>query len=309
MRIAVCFSGQLRTAVESSDNIKRYLGFLFEYCDFFIHTWNINQQKVYNLSNIFPIEEKITDEYFKNIIDIYQPKNMMIENYHETYKKESEIINNRIVYYFDTARALWYSFKKSIELKLEYEEINNFEYDLVIKLRTDVIFPEDRRLSQELELYRFINKNEIFIENIAKELKYNIERLDDVFFIGNSKTMDKFSKFYSEFINNSIKVNFSNGVYGVYEHLILNNIFLLEKKDKKTQDGYSIYRPECFKYSPLTEYNKCRECDAYYYAAGPGTKELFSLNSLYIDYLRENYNFEESVEYVIDDLLKNKKLI
>ena len=309
MKIAVCFSGQLRTAVESSENIKRYLGFLYDYCDFYIHTWDINQQKVYNLSNIFPIEEKISDEYFSNVIRIYSPKKIVIEKYKDINEKESEIRNNNLVYYFRTSSPLWYSFMKSVELKKEYERENNFEYDLVIKLRMDIIFPPDRRLSQELEDYRFINKNEVFIENIADDMEINKKRLDDVFYIANSRTMDIFSKFHTEFVNKSIKTDFINGPYSVYEHLVNNNIKLLQRHRKSCiEDGYTIYRPECFKYSSLTEYNKCRECDAYYYASQE-SKSMFNLDSLYIDYLKRHYRFDNVSKYTIDEILKNKKLI
>lgn len=310
MKIAVCFSGQLRTGIESSENIKRYLGFLYNYCDFFIHTWDINTQKHYNTSNIYHLEEKITDKYFNEFIEIYSPKKIEIENYKETFEKESEIINQNLIHYFEKIIPLWYSFMKSVELKKAYEKDHNFEYDLVIKLRPDIIFPESRRLSIELDHYRFLNKNEVYIENLSTNLEMNMRFIDDVFFIANSKTIDKFSKLYIEYIK-KLKINILNNsyipyweVYNTYNHLIYNNITIL--KPNLYQEAYTIYRPECIKYSSLTEFKKCRECDGYYYSA-PETKKNFNIETLYIDYLRENYNFDENKKYTIDEVLSNKK--
>ena len=52
MKIAVCFSGQIRTAVENFINIKNFLGDIYNDCDFFMHCWDDCSYKTYNLSNI-----------------------------------------------------------------------------------------------------------------------------------------------------------------------------------------------------------------------------------------------------------------
>ncbi len=296
MRIAICFSGQLRTAIEASKNLIRYFGFLYPYCDFFIHSWDNNQQKVYNLSNIFPENIKLDKEFFDKLNEIYLPKKFMIENYEEVYQKESIINNGNTDYFFKRISPLWYSFMKSVELKRQYEIENNFRYDYVVKLRTDIIFPPHRRMSYEFESIN-IKNNEVYIENRSEDDENNKKFMDDVYFIGNSEVMDIFSRYY-EYMIDDYKV--------VYYYLKMNNISL-SNFNKAIEGGYTIYRPECIKYSCLDEFEKCCECDGYYYAFGNGTKDIYGIDHLYINYLKDNYDFDPEKEYTINDILNSKK--
>ena len=67
MKIAVCFSGQIRTGIENHPNIKEFFGKLYNDCDFFIHTWNFSEYKTYNGSNI---SKKPTIEPIENLSEI-----------------------------------------------------------------------------------------------------------------------------------------------------------------------------------------------------------------------------------------------
>jgi hypothetical protein len=42
MRIAVCLSGQLRTADRAVESLKKFVGNLAPDVDYFVHTWDIN---------------------------------------------------------------------------------------------------------------------------------------------------------------------------------------------------------------------------------------------------------------------------
>ena len=44
MKIAVCFSGQIRTGIQNHPNIKEFFGKLYNECDFFIHTSRFETQ-------------------------------------------------------------------------------------------------------------------------------------------------------------------------------------------------------------------------------------------------------------------------
>jgi hypothetical protein len=298
MRIAICFSGQLRTAIEASKNLIRYFGFLYDYCDFFIHTWDNNQQKVYNLSNIFPENVILNNDFFDKVNEIYSPKKLMIENYNEVYQRESKLNSDESRdYFFERSSPLWYSFMKSIELKKQYEIENNFRYDYVVKLRPDIIFPPERKMSFEFEGIN-IRNNEVFIENKSDFDEYNKEFMDDVYFIGNSISMGIFSGYYEYMINNYMTV---------YYYLKLNNINLSSYiKHSYFENSYSILRPECLEY--LDDYYKCKECDGYYYAFGPGTEDIYGISYLYIDYLKDNYDFDPNKKYTIDEILNSKKI-
>ena len=260
MRVAICFSGQFRTAIESSDNIKRFIGDID--CDFFIHTWNINSQKNYNGTIIKSKPETVTQEKIEKLTSIYNPKKIEVENYYEIQKIMSND-NNSDINLFGTIPPHWYSFMKSVEYKTDYEIENDFEYDFVIKLRLDLIFPSIRRLN--LELLFPTNANYFLIENIGK-LNIDTIFVDDVYFLSNSKTMNIAANYFNEVKLYDLK-NCSSGYYFI-KHLLINGVELTESNRYELYGGqysYAIYRPECVKYSSLIEYTKCRKCDFYYY--------------------------------------------
>ena len=131
MKIAVCLSGQVRTAVENFPNIKNFLGDVYNDCDFFMHCWNDCSYKTYNLSNIRKKPYKESKTKFEKIYELYSPQKMQIDN--------PDIEYGYNICKFMGIEPLWYSFLKSIQYKQQYELDNNFEYDYVIKLRYDVI--------------------------------------------------------------------------------------------------------------------------------------------------------------------------
>ena len=46
MKIAICFSGMVRTGVKAYPSIKRFIGDLWGQCDFFMHTWDKDYHNV-----------------------------------------------------------------------------------------------------------------------------------------------------------------------------------------------------------------------------------------------------------------------
>lgn len=179
MRIAICFSGQLRTAVHAAPAIKRWIGDLWENCDFFIHTWDINTyiglqsefKQHYNILtglelnyknvNIQKVVENTEKEFLHTF---YRPKIFEIENYENWLLNYSNLIPKELFFtYPPYYPPYYYSFYNSIEYKKQYEKNNNFIYDVVIKLRPDCSF-----LIPPAEIYKdgvhmatnHINKND-----------------------------------------------------------------------------------------------------------------------------------------------------
>ena len=104
--------------------------------DFFCHCWNID------LKN--------------DIENIYNPKKSLFED-NNNYKND---INKRCKNKTDfggISSAL--SIKKTIELKEEYEKENNFEYDIVILYRYDVLLWKDVILDN----YKKLKSNNIYV--------------------------------------------------------------------------------------------------------------------------------------------------
>lgn len=313
MRIAVCFSGEIRTGVESSENILNFIGDLIPNVDFFTHTWNYETKKNYNGCRIIGrITTDITQK-IKKFNQTYKPKKIVIE---EADHQCSDIdMNLDIGIIIKSIPPLWYSFYKSVQYKREYEVENGFEYDYVIKLRPDIIFSPVRKLREELELI-IGNKNGIFfIENLIKE-RENLDICDDVYFFSKSKEMDLASQYYNV-VKSKIKTIYNQYPfnYGFIEHLKQKNIEvhisdLLAEKYKKN-NSYTIYREECLKLSPIKDYQKCFECNSYYFDIPNSKHKRFFINDLKV-----SFDIEKNIEdvtldkkYYVDELKPKKRLI
>jgi hypothetical protein len=182
MKIAVCFYGQLRTAEFAYLNLKRYFGDLFQSIDFFIHTWNIDfvPRPYQVLKTVYKEPVQISDEAINKYKTLYNPVNFLVDD-QITLREQLVFPNGRESddYHFVSEMYFPYlSFYKSIQLKQEYEKLNNFKYDVVIKLRPDIIFPPDRHFQSDL--------NDFFLDPGKIHICYH----DDVFHIGTSENMD-----------------------------------------------------------------------------------------------------------------------
>ena len=254
MRIALCLfgviggvEGKAGYSEKSSDEIlrigyqhyKKY--FLDKYdIDVFIHTWSV--------------------DYKYDILKYYKPNKYLFQN-----QKKFEIsskINIDLQYKErDPNRAQnhysrWYSTKKVIELKKQYEKENNFIYDFVFITRFDVAF------STKINFYK-LDKNKfytshwcyctnIFGNNIPINIFYSMKEyslfplyfhkhksfpheggLSDLWFVTNSKFADNFSLLYDNLDKYLKDVELSNhklAEYHIRKLGIINELaFLLHR--------------------------------------------------------------------------------
>jgi hypothetical protein len=314
MKIAICFSGQIRTGVESSPNLLRFIGELIPYTDFFIHTWNNETKKNYNGCRILGRPPQNITEKINKISEIYKPKIMCVEEFEEVvnlYELQKNDVN-----IFKSIPPLWYSFQKSVELKNEYELKNKFKYDYVVKLRPDIIFPSIRNLKDEIELTMSTKKDMFYIENFIGIHRENKLFVDDVYFFSNSEIMDVASKYYTEL---SQKINKTNNIYP-YKYAFLQHLnnhqidYLINgeiNKKYKIDYSYTIYREECLHLSPMTDFNGCKKCEHYYFNI---PKSNDNNEELFVNHLKKIYNIKGDVtdltmsDFYVDEL-KRKTLI
>lgn len=310
MRIAVCFSGQWRTGNYCYENLKQFFGILYPYCDFFIHTWDINKQKCYNLSNVFSKETKLTSNDVNEIKNKYNPKKIIVDDYQIAYK---ELIKYEPLLYtnvniFDIVQPLWYSFHKSIQLKNEYEIDNGFKYDYVIKLRPDILLHPNRRLSQDIEMYKNeLDSGEFYIENLIRDYSIDTHTIDDVYFLSNSESMNIASEYYLKWLDWGIGDR-TKSFYGFIRHSILHNLKLLQfkRRDLGGESGYVVLRPECLEYndSTIDGYHRCIGCEDYYY--GNPQKNPMTPEGYYINLLKDKYIINDDVDNYIDELVEKQ---
>jgi hypothetical protein len=251
MKIAVCFSGMIRTGVHTADLLKTWFGNAYSDMDFFVHTWDITSPKEWFPNSIkrtsgeiqvidrevsYPILEELAVKYDNRI------KSTLVENFDSF----SFNYGNQYPHF----SPLWYSWYKSILLKTQYEQFNGFKYDLVIKLRPDVIFdlryPFENFLSLSLE-----NPDIFYVNHVLPQ------RIDDIFFMSSSDIMNA----ASDFIMKNKNINFCNSL--LISHLAKHKI------TTKSMGfvPYAIYRPEHISHgiSPY-KFGKCFNMERDYYA-------------------------------------------
>lgn len=195
MKIAVCFSGQLRTGVESEPSIKRYLGNLLPNCDFFVHTWDKQSHPQRQQTGEF---ESLDLSLFSEFYDLYQPLAMVVEPY-APYQAPPGVWGGFRV---DpkTGRktiSMFESIYKANRLKSIYESDINFVYDYVLRARTDLIFHPDKSVAadiEELELRRAQSRHPGAFVSAFHQGHH--AKLEDIFWIAPSETMNQLCEFY-----------------------------------------------------------------------------------------------------------------
>jgi hypothetical protein len=160
-KIAVCISGQIRTAIEAFKSFQNF--FSDEDIDVFIHTWNIDDS------------QKIDE-----IIKLYKPKYIQIDK-SPNYKRLD----------FD---LMFKTIFLSNRLKRKYEIENDFRYDVVVKYRFDLIFSKEEKFPKSI-----IEEKKIYVSKIdgpKMNTDYEQYGIHDLFFWGDSHSMDIMSLTY-----------------------------------------------------------------------------------------------------------------
>jgi hypothetical protein len=300
MRIAVCLSGQVRTAVENFTNIKNFLGDIYNNCDFFMHCWDDCSYKTYNLSNVKrkPYKEKTTK--FEKIYELYSPKKMHID--------DSDIAYGYNISKKFGIEPLWYSFLKSVQYKKQYELDNGFEYDFIIKLRYDVVIALKDNVSSIKEELQKIKNNAFYINNyeVLPGRSFKDRLAYDVIFISKSKEMDVASNYFWEMAKN---YDNNDSYINLPHYLMQNNI---ETKRIEFIDRFLLLRDDYLNKNEI-DYSKPIDSNSFekiqtlenYYFSGHGSNPL---DRLFIDDLLEKLKQKEiyldsNTKYYLENLI------
>ena len=173
MRLAVCLSGQLREWEACYQNQMLFWNSSGYEVDYFIHTWDYSADRT-GVSKPYEYRD-ITEEEFEDLIDVYEPKKSIIES-----KKPQDH------YRGDHWMSLFQSMVASFTLKREYELENDFQYDVVVKSRPDLVF-------HPMYKCRFPHPpNNILYTTHGGPMphEFNMINFSDCCFLGNSYTMD-----------------------------------------------------------------------------------------------------------------------
>jgi len=170
MKIAFCLSGLSRSLWYTWPLINEYLVKQFN-GDVFLHTWDIDGYDTPSCLN----EDKLS--YINNRI---APQLFIVDNYNSFFND----------YGGGSTAPMYYSIMKSNELKSLYEKSHNFKYDIVFRLRMDLMFDSVPKVE---ELERCIKENLLLVSWHSYPNLYPHSHVSDMFGFSTSAIMDIYS--------------------------------------------------------------------------------------------------------------------
>jgi hypothetical protein len=226
MKIAICLSGMMRNFELTFPRFKKYI--------IDIHNPDIFFSGYPNKQGIQYCKKKI--------LDLYQPKNYIIQDYNDEIRKK--ICNNEQKYYvnkrletpINNVFSQYYNIYKSDKLRQEYEINNSFKYDIVIRSRIDVYYFKSFS-SEELSL---ASQGFVLIPDEWDFKVVHAKAVSDSFAMSNSINMSTYSNLY-----NKIDEYFNDGCLFHAETLIGYHI------DKEKLNRVSINRHGWYKFENL----------------------------------------------------------
>jgi len=196
-KIALCYSGRPRSVLECFENHREHFLLGQNNVDVFAHLWFDENLTGSNFRSDVG-QGTWPDSRIKDWIDInWQPKKILYEQprsfenffpdwnvqWHSSHPKDNQI-------------SMFYGIEKVMNLKREYEELNNFKYDYVIRMRTDLIF---LRSPGKFEDYN-PDKLHVFDMQAGPDwIRTGVENYGilDIVAWGGSEVMDKYGTTYS----------------------------------------------------------------------------------------------------------------
>jgi|ETNmetMinimDraft_9_1059917.scaffolds.fasta_scaffold51039_1 hypothetical protein len=176
MKVALCLMGIVGSATDKyglGQDIDYRIGHHFikkhildkNDVDVFIHSWST--------------------EFKDKLVDIYKPKKHLIE-------RQIDFGEDTLRYH--SIKSRWYSNKKVVELKSEYEKENNFKYDFVMIYRFDCMFNKDVVFSEFDNKY-FYNSH---VDECHKGHCHceGMGMYADLWFFGNTDDINLFGELY-----------------------------------------------------------------------------------------------------------------
>lgn len=257
-RIALCYSGRPRNFSECLKNHQEFFGLGKDNVDVFAHLWfdedlvgkpfrpDAPQQGCWPGKNLMKWVD--TNWKPKRIVYEKQNDNMFKQMYSDDWNISHEKLNPvPRMHPKDHQLSMFYGIKKVIEMKSEYEMKNNFSYDYVFRLRTDFVmvanFGDVEKYDKNKLHVGYYNAKALidqykpgtWVQDLGIDERYIV----DIFAMGGSAIMNKFSKVYD-----NIPVMLKSG-YPMHSSdvLIGYNTFLIENIPTKKHQSwvYKIY--------------------------------------------------------------------
>lgn len=181
-RTAVCISGYLRSFEKTFDRIFNNL-LKQTNPDIFIHTWDYMGAPHRSFDG--PMTKVSTHSLLHQINKLYKPTKLVIEpaiNFPIIPLMQSKNLDRRDI---NGVLSMFYKIKACNQIKKNYETQNNFKYDCVIRMRSDLMFMSPFYINKD------VNMNKLYIP-----LGYDYEGINDQLAYGSSDIIDEYCQVF-----------------------------------------------------------------------------------------------------------------
>jgi len=258
VRIALCINGQPRTWERCYQN---WFDSIFPGVekDVFFHLWDYNSlPSVINSTPGAPpnYNNKISEDEKLRIVDALKPKKYKFDdndqpNGHDEPSFLNEFVKIPLGWW---CRNQYYSLWYASQLKRQYELENNFEYDIVFRIRTDLVFDKLVDVPDKLQYNAIYSTHNGWVEDTGTFM------IGDTFYFADSFTYDQIAQFIHglDFIDTFHVIDRDKtfappevGFYPFIRSLGIKNINFPQKfKIARTQEYLDI-KKELFFYETL----------------------------------------------------------
>ena len=167
--------------------------------DYFAHIWDFNTTSATDKNKGSSIEQ-VSDSELEEFKTIINPKKILIEDKDVSYDRiewsKSDTHDPSKCKLLGWGKSQFYSWAKAAELKREYEKENNFEYDVCMRFRPDLLF-DDKNIKSLLNTFLIPKDNFMHGVHCGYSDKFPYAYVGDIFYYANSKTFDIISDFYN----------------------------------------------------------------------------------------------------------------
>jgi hypothetical protein len=187
-RVAICFSGQLRTwrkCVDTWHNILLYNG-KNDNIDIFCHMWDFNSVPNAVQGSDPMVTEKVDSTELQELINILKPKKVIVESERTIHP----IVPDQVITY-PPFLSQFYGIMQAARLKREYEISQDIMYDVVVRSRYDAFYSSN--LSKQ---YNLITSDVMEGFHFGWNPSINQGRMGDICWMSDSQTYDIISDYY-----------------------------------------------------------------------------------------------------------------
>lgn len=258
MRVAVCISGQTRTWKTCLPEIVKFFKAQPVQVDFFYHTWEDCPAFQNHPSKPVADNVALTEEDITTINSMLNPVSHSITPTLKTLFPERDLRQ---------WASLFYSMCTANQLKKDYELANGFTYDVVFKMRFDILFRPETVIDRQAWKIAGLDLYTSFCRPLVSE--FDMYNFSDVTFLGTSLAVDIVCNclhkvlFYNERIGSNEIFNMYNVGPGVMLYKYLSNygcnmvkmdeldyVIVRENMniDCVSEAGYNYYRKKHFQW-------------------------------------------------------------